>query len=77
MEIFLREYGETLSFDRVKRQFVVYGKDRAERLRIPVNRVNYIKITSGNKLSSNALFWASTYGIDVMMLSLEFGEGLP
>jgi hypothetical protein len=29
MEIDLKEYGETLGFDRVKREFVVYGKDRS------------------------------------------------
>jgi hypothetical protein len=48
MEIFLKEYGETLGVDRVKRQFVVYGKDRKERLRVPVHRVDYINVTSGN-----------------------------
>jgi CRISPR-associated endonuclease Cas1 len=69
MEICLKEYGETLSFDRVKREFVVYGKDRSEKVRVPVHRVDYINITSGNKVSTNALFWASTYGIDVLMLS--------
>jgi CRISPR-associated protein Cas1 len=69
MEIFLREYGETLGVDKVKRQFVVYGKDRSEKLRLPVHRVDYINITSGNKVTTNALFWASMYGIDVMMLS--------
>jgi hypothetical protein len=56
MEIFLREYGETLGVDKVKRQFVVYGRDRKERLRIPVHKVDYINITSGNKVTTNSLF---------------------
>ncbi len=50
MDITLKEYGETLGVDRVKREFVLYGKDRSEKQRLPVHSVDHISITSGTTL---------------------------
>ena len=61
MQIILNNYGDYL---KVKGQnFIVY-KDSEPSFEIPFHKVKRAVISSGNNVSSTALFWLATYGIE-------------
>jgi len=65
MSIQLLKYGEYL---HVKgHEFVVGGSEKKQR--IPFHKVNHAVISSGNSVSTTALFWLATYGIETIVLS--------
>jgi len=65
MELILNDFGHYLG---VKGQdFIIY--ENKEKVReIPFYKVSQIVLGSGNCVSTNALFWASVYGIDVVVV---------
>ncbi len=66
MSIQLNDYGQYLGVKDQK--FVVYHKQKSIK-EIPFFKTTQIILGSGNNVSTSALFWASIYGIDVVMAS--------
>ena len=65
-KIILNPYGKHLSTNKIS--FIV--KNKKEQLeKIPFYKVSEIVLTTGNSVSTNALFWASIYDIDILLLS--------
>lgn len=65
-KILIENYGNFLSSNRIS--FVV-KKEKKEVKNIPFYKVSEIVIPCGNAISTNALFWASVYNIDVLLTS--------
>jgi CRISPR-associated protein Cas1 len=66
LQITLNEFGQYLGSD--KENFIVY-KDRKPLKRIPFCKVKQVILTSGNAVSTSALFWCAIYNINIMMAS--------
>jgi CRISP-associated protein Cas1 len=65
-EISLDKYGDYLG---VKGQnFVIYREGKLTQ-EIPFHEVERATISSGNQISSSALFWLATYGVDTVITS--------
>lgn len=65
MDIIINGFGEYLG---VKGQsFVIYESEKAVN-EVPFYKASQIVLGSGNCVSTNALFWASVYGVDVVVV---------
>ena len=66
MEIHLSNYGEFLG---VRNQnFVINRKDRQLK-EVPFYEVKRVIVSSGNCVSSSALFWLAAYGVETLITS--------
>lgn len=66
MQIELNGFGEYLGTKG--KNFVLYEQKKAVK-EIPFYKLNQIILGSGNSVSTSAFFWASIYGIEVMVVS--------
>jgi CRISPR-associated protein Cas1 len=66
MSIQLEEYGGYLGIR--DQTFVVY-QDGEESRELPFHKARRAVITSGNNVSSSALFWLATYGVETSIVS--------
>jgi CRISPR-associated protein Cas1 len=66
MQITLNDFGQYLGND--KENFIVY-KDKKPINKIPFYKVKQVILTSGNTVSTSALFWCAIYNINIMMAS--------
>ena len=65
-KIILKPYGKFLSTNKIS--FIVKNK-KEELKKVPFYKVSEIILTTGNSISTNALFWASIYNIDILLMS--------
>jgi len=66
MQIILNEYGQYLG---VKGQsFAVYQKKKLIQ-QVPFYKTDSVVLKNGNNVSTSALFWLATYGIDTVIMS--------
>jgi CRISPR-associated protein Cas1 len=63
-KLIIKDYGAFLGANKIN--FIV-KKDKKELQKIPFYRVSEIVIPFNNVVSTKALFWASIYGIDVLL----------
>jgi len=66
MSIQLVEFGEYLGIR--DQNFVVY-QNGEESLELPFHKVRRVTISSGNNISSSALFWLAQYGVETVIVS--------
>ena len=66
MEIALKKYGESLG---VKEQNFIIYQDGESLNNIPFHKVKRAVISSGNNVSTTALFWLATYGVETVITS--------
>lgn len=66
MELILNDFGQYLGTKG--QNFVLYEQKKAVK-EVPFYKLNQIVLGSGNCVSTSALFWASMFGIEIMVVS--------